>query len=102
MPDENKEIEQASLSECLPNGRVAVSFAQALMADVGMRGIRVIGTRIWFHGDDAIGRRAIQFRNLEANFEGAELDALQLQAFRLNRDEFLGQIPFDVSELVVK
>lgn len=102
MPDENKEIEQAPFGQRLPNGHVPVTLAQALMADVRMRGVGVIGAGIRFHGNHAVGRRAIQLRNYEANFKGAKIDTVQHQAFRLNRDEFLGQIPFDVSELVVK
>ena len=102
MSDDQKEIEQSGLFQCVLNWLLAFTFAQNSGSYVWMTDVITTLGVIGVFGDHAVTlRRLVRHRTpIELNPKRTEIDTFQLDRFRHNSDSSLANVNFDHREFL--
>lgn len=81
LGDDHKEVEDPAGGERRPQGAGRLPLAESLVADMGMGDVRVAGGRSAAGGDDRVGGDGPEPVDLQHDFKGAQLHAVEDDRF---------------------
>ena len=104
VPDDDKEIQQPTLRQCVANGHATVAFADGFVLHVRMGNAFVRRCGLGIQRDHAVVARMTvdQVAPVQPDLELAQVNAFQFNGLGLGRQCLPRMVPRDFIELIVQ